>query len=499
MVKFRFTLFALLLMFSFFNSKSFAAPQLFLFVTKSENILGRPIHVEIYGVSLKGKITELNLDVLNKQFGVISDYVINDTQDKRWPNMPIQILKLKLYPKVTGEVVIPSLSINHIETKQQRIKILKGNTSVPKIELSTQTPYERQQMIFTVSITSQKPDARLSIKPEQIIESFDNTPLLFKRSKTQNGLYLLKIGWALSAFNSGQTTIKLPPIEYRVSGVLRKKFYLPSTTINVKPLPRYLPPTIPIGKISVQSDEFIEGAIYANSLSYWNITVRGQTNNIYNLPPILRQIKSNDDILFLPENSSYNIIKKERSVNSEKKYSIPIKPLHSGFLTLPQIKLQYFNPENGRIETVIYNAKPILVLSVFWRGVIIIFIVLLLGYLSFNIKKILSKLSFSKLKRTQALHILGKNNTVNDIREALHLISEAEDWNKNITTKQWAIYWKTRYQVDFNFDILISNISLLLYSSKNNPEQTALQLKKLIMNRKKHKFKISTSLKLLLQ
>lgn len=227
--------------------------QLILYTDKSESVLGRPIRVDLYAVNLKTKISDINLSILKKDFGVVIDYAINDTIDKRWPNKKIQILKFKLYPRKTGSISIPSIASKNISSKEKIILVTKGETSLPVITLPKTPPYTQQQFIVHVEILSSNSTSRLSIDKKYEIDNFESIALPFERSKNKEGLYKLKIGWALTAITSGQHNIYLPPIEYSVSGVSRKKFFLTSTSINIKALPSYLPPTIPVGKVSIQS------------------------------------------------------------------------------------------------------------------------------------------------------------------------------------------------------------------------------------------------------
>lgn len=459
---------AILLLFITLNSISFATPQLLLFTDKVISSLGRPIRAELYGISLNTKITEVNLDRLSKNFGVVTDYVINDTRDDRWPDKKIQILKLKLYPRHSGLIQIPSLSTNNVISKIRTIQITKGKTGEPKVIFTEKSPYHRQQIVVHVSVLSSEANSRLAIKEGQTIKGVDSTPLHFKRIKNDNGTYRLQIGWAISALKSGTLKLNFPPIEYSVSGVSRKQFYLPIREIKVKPLPAYLPPTIPVGKITIRSNLLTKYFLQTDSLSYWDIKISGQLNNAYRLPPILRQIKSSKQTQFLPSNTVRSVKATEDNVVSTAHYSIPFKSLKSGFLTLPNIQLQYFDPGNGKIITFNHQVKSAFVLSIFWRNLIIIFFGLLLIFIFIKGRNCWQQIKFSKQKRGQALNLLLQNDNIENIRKVTQLLAEAEHWPTNTTVSQWAGFWKDKYKVDDSFENLISQLSSLLYCSEKN-------------------------------
>jgi len=469
-----------------YSSVNINSEKLILYTDKSESILGRPIRVDLYGVNLKTKISDINLAVLNENFGVIIDYVINDTTDKRWPNKKIQILKFKLYPRQTGSIKIPGISSKNVSSQEKKIVVTKGKTSSPLIILPKNKLYEQQQLIIHVKVLSADSTSRLSIDKKPVIENFASMPLPFERSKNKDGMYVLKTGWALTALKSGHLNLKLPPIEYSVSGVSRKKFFLPSKLINIKALPLYLPPTIPIGKISIQSELSQNGLLQSNSISYWNIKLVGNLNDSYKLPPILRQIKSNSQIKFLPVNSTRSTKTTNNSLISVVNHSIPFKALNSGFLTFPEVQLQYFDPINGKINTLTHKAKGAFVLSLFWRILFSLVIALIFIYIFRIGYKKWGHFKFSKTKREQAIIVLQDNKT-DSIRESLRLLIEAEYWPQNITVTQWGEYWKNKYQVNDSFDDFIEELSSYFYSAseEHNVNELSLQLLTLIKNKNK--------------
>ena len=59
--------------------------------------------------------------------------------------------------------------------------------------LSSDTPYQRQQTLLTVSINSSEPSSRLSINDDSNIKYFNSTPLKFQRVRNADGTYTLKI------------------------------------------------------------------------------------------------------------------------------------------------------------------------------------------------------------------------------------------------------------------------------------------------------------------
>ena len=467
------------------NNISYATAQLILFTDKTEGTLGRPIRAELYGISLNTKITDINLQALSKDFGVITDYVTTNTTDKRWPNQPIQILKLKLYPRKAGKIIIPALTANHVISKNKQIYIKNEQTGVPLLSLSKVKPFQREQIVALINISSPDSTSRLTIKQNMDSADFESRPLHFKRIKKQNGSYQLQIGWTLSALKSGSLNLEFPPVEYSVSGILRKKFYLPKQTINVKVLPSYLPPTIPVGNISFKSRFSHTGILQPGTISYWNIELSGKQNNAYRLPAILKQIKSDSNVKFLPVNSERTTNSTYKNTISSVTHSIPFKANSSGLLKLPELHLQYFDPISEKIKTKLLQTENIIVLNLFLKSLILIIIFISLGYLLWQGYTLWQKYYLAKIKRNLAIQILQTNTSIKAIQKSIHLIAEAEYWSDNLTINQWGDLWGRKYKVNDNFTGLINHLNVCVYSvnDKNNINKVKQQLLESITNR----------------
>lgn len=477
---------------SFLTSTCIAAqsinkPQLILFTDKDKSILGRPIRAELYGISLKTKITDINLTELNHKFGIVTDYVIKDFTDERWPNQSVQVLKLKLYPKIIGDVIIPSLSADSVNSKSIKIHIDTDQTGIPNLRISTKQPYQRQQFIAKINIMTPESNARLAIKDESAINGFESKPLLFTREKENNGHYRLSIGWALTALKDGMHKLQLPAVEYSIDGVSRKQYFFPDQSMKIRKLPSYLPPTIPVGKISIQTQISPGWLLQTDSISYWTLKLRGNVNNSYRLPPILRQIKSNRNVKVFPVDSDYSDKVTNNSFESLVEHSIPFKALNSGLIKLPDLRLQYFDPDTGTIKAITYHQHTVLALSLSWLLVLALLIFITLFYLSKICFKKWSKLKYSKQQRKLAITLLKENKSTGSIRESIRHLSKAEDWPENLALQQWAKLWMSRYKTEADFNDFIIRLSAFLYSSHtdNNSKELSNRLLLLITDRKK--------------
>lgn len=498
MVKLKVLQFSFVVFIVSLSTLCFASPQLILLTDKKETEIGRPIRVEIVAVSLENKLSKIDLTSINNHFGIVTDYATDETQDARWPGETIQTLNLKLYPRQTGNLVIPVLKLGKYISKEKRIQINSGKFGKPQITISSNSPYTREQFTLHVTLFANELSTRLSVNNDENIPSFDNIPLKFKREKQSDGRYRLQTGWVLSALNNGMQNLQLPAIELSVSGVSRRKYYFPVQQINVKKLPSYLPPTIPVGKIDIQSKLSKSGLLKTDSVIYWQLQLKGKLINSYQLPPVLRQIKSNNRVKYFPATSKRMQDITERNLISSVTHSIPLKLLKSGFTELPKIKTQYFDPESGKIVNVSRTTTTKFSLNLYLQTLILLILLLAAGYLFKVLFKIWKLYHYSRQQRNLAIQLLQNSVMFSDIRDALKLISRSECWPNNLSLTQWQENWSKKYATDLTFRQLFNEISLACYSNEDfNKENLANIARKLVCvfeDRKSHKTNVKFNL-----
>lgn len=461
-------------------STAYAMPQLLLFTDNSEIEYGRPIRVELVGVSLKEKLSTINLKPLNLDFGIVTDFSINNTLDKRWSGQTVQILHIKLYPRKTGPVKIPSLSVGSTFSNEKTINVIPGNTLIREISLANQTPYAREQVILKITIESDNFNARLNMLDTEENSGFEVTPLEFKRSKLNNK-YILQTGLSVTPLVPGQQKLKIPPIEYSVDGIPRKLFYLEPQKLTIRKLPAYLPPTIPTDHISVKTSVSENGIYSTGSLYYWTITITTNTANTYRLPPVLQQIRSSDTFHFLPAESNRRVIVTQDNITSEAKHIIPFKVLNSGLSRLPKLKFQYFDPGSGTIKNTVYIAPDIFALNTVWKILLILSLLMLIIVISTKVYRVWVRYKLSAGITKKAKTLLQHAVSISELRDSIKLIAVAESWPVNSTITQWQKHWSEKYIINRDFEELISKISDTFYYNKNDADISLLS-KELLRN-----------------
>jgi len=464
---------------------SVAKPSLGIELKQATVEYGRPVYLKIIAEGLKADLSLLQLDALSAQFAIDSrdfesEIIQQNKQAQKQQNKEKgsaantrQILRLKMYPRQTGKLLIPAFTLDKSSSIEEDLTIIDAMNKSTNILLdstiSSTEVWQREQILISLTLSTAEEFA--TIKPGNLpVDGIEITALPVKRVWTENedgGISTITAGWSLLPLRSGISEIELPPVEYHLNGVVRRVFHLPKVKLKIRPLPPYLPPTIPVGKVDIISSLTPGKLLYTDDLAYWNISIESKSLTPYWLPPILRQIQSSDSIQFFPATSHRGMQPDNKGVHGQVNHTIPFKPLENGFLHLPSLKVQYFDPATGKLETLVHPAeKP------FSAGIIsrlltaLLLAVFILTLVSALFRHLHNRIRYRKL-RQQAIERIRQASTSRDVVAGLRLAGEAEGLPVNLSLTDWLAHWKMKYQTSPELDQTIRSLALLHYGSKN--------------------------------
>jgi hypothetical protein len=448
-----------------------AKPSLEIELKQTESEYGRPVYLKIIAEGLNSDLSQLKLDKLSAQFAIdTQDFESEEIQQaegllkqQKKANgktmISRQILRLKLYPRQTGKLLIPAFTLDKSISSEKELTILEASNKGSKIlldsKLSSTNVWQREQILVTLTLSTAEEFATIKLS-DQPVDGVEITALPIKRMWTENengGQSTITAGWSMLPLQAGLSEIELPPIEYHLSGVVRRVFHLPKIELSIRPLPSYLPPTIPVGKVDINSSITSDGltsaeVLYTDDLAYWNISIESKSLTPYWLPPILRQIQSAEDIQFFPATSSRSVKPDSNGVHGRVDHKIPFKSLQNGFADMPSLKIQYFDPATGRLETLLHNVKPAFSAGIIVRLLTALFITAFLLTLAMTLYRyLLGRIRYRKLHQ-QAILSIRQANTSADVVAGLRLAGEAEGWPVNLSLTDWLKLWKKKKQAD---------------------------------------------------
>ena len=463
-------------------------PSLEVQLKKSTGELGRPVYLKIIGQDIKTDLSMLSLHSLNEQFVLDSkdldtEIVEQDDQNSMQKSdgaIRRQTLSLKLYPRQMGELLIPSFSIEKLSSSEKMLMIQDAATDGTKISLdwnlTSSEVWQREQIVVSITLTS--PEQHATIKPaKQTVDGFEITPLPVKREWTkdkQRGRSRITAGWSLLPLKSGNMDVDLPAIEYHLSGVIRRTFYLPEINLTIHPLPTYLPPTIPVGKVQIESSVTPDGMLNTNELAYWNISIDSASLTPYWLPPVLRQIRSDDSIHFFPATSKRSMYPDNEGVHGRVTHTVPFKPLRNGYIDLPPLNLQYFDPDTGRLESIVHKGEKSLSTGILIHFLTVLFLIAVVLYLSRRLYRYFHTRFLYQKQRLFALETIRQATTHEDVLAGLRLAGKAEGWPSNLTLSEWLVHWTSKYQSNQTLKDCIETLSDCCYGQAEGNHLQAL-------------------------
>ena len=447
--------------------------------------LGRPVYLKIIGHDLQTDLSELPLTALESEFAIASADLNSESitvfNKKRQQDKAVQrqVLSLKLYPRKTGALSIPVFTIDKVNSEAQVIHVEEARSKGSGISLawkvSSTEAWQREQILVHLTLTTSDEFASLEYL-EQPVAGFEATPLPVTRKwidSKDGGHSLITAGWALLPLKPGPVAIELPPLQYRLGGVTRRVFYPPKTTVSIRPLPAYLPPTIPVGRIEISSSVSPAGWLYTDELAYWQLSLSSQTLSPYWLPPILRQLDSADQsIQFFPATSTRSSKPDNAGVHGKVEHLIPFKPLHNGLTQLPLLQVQYFDPFTGKIESAVHRPERSFALSSSVRLIGLLLVLAITFKLIISLYRSGRQYSLYRKQKNLAISQIKQANSARDLVSGLRQVAIAEGWPGNLCLGDWLQYWQQKYQAEKRLQDDLRTLTALLYGNKEDADKS---------------------------
>jgi hypothetical protein len=346
---------------------------------------------------------------------------------------------------------IPPLTFHGTRSQPVRIRVQPGQARGQAIrfdtELSTARPWQRQQVLLRVSITTAEAFASLRSEAPQL-PGFETVLLPPQRqSVSLNGQpgARLAIGWALFPLRPGRQQLELPVIDYRVGGVTRRRYYLPAITLEVRPLPPYLPPTVPVGRLSISSTVQPDHLIRPGQLGFWTVKLASPDLLPALLPAVLRQLQDSDGIHYLPAKSRRRTNPTATGVHGEVRHAIPFKARRNGPLALPDLEVQVFDPDAGRLVRLRHQPRRPWSLGLAWQGLFITLGLVMLYRLGRRAGRAVSAARQRRHLRRRALAQLQQAASPQQICAALRLYGRMLGWPRNLSLSAWQARWHEQF------------------------------------------------------
>ena len=268
-----------------------------------------------------------------------------DRQDAELSEMPNgqkqSVTRVRLYPRVSGNLELSSLALGGAIAKSQQVIVqpsVRNNIDATPVLHPVLPAYWTDQAIRLTVDVALHDEGNNVIANDFESEDFLVRTLKPERLKTSTGS-VIRLQWVLLTPHKGIYNIELPSIQQR--GRARFRYYLPKLKLNIKPLPAYIPATVPVGRINVSSELVNE----KNQPALWELKIE----NSGRLPSHIEGVQTFFDQLEIP-NKNISIKNQINSLTGKvtRTFEIQIPDWNLGYVN--EIEITYFDTTTGRLE-----------------------------------------------------------------------------------------------------------------------------------------------------
>lgn len=427
--------------------------------------LGKPINITITARDIKKNLASINIKSLEENFGV---YVI-ESANKSENNINTQELKIELYPHRIGKHEIPSVALGNHKSVTVPITIIAAKEKKQTLKFSFSTSassiWQRQQIIMATHIVTHSKFANIKLD-DFVQEGFESYKLKSSREDLGNGMYRLSSGWAIYPLIAGTQNISFPAVNYRLRGKVQRKFIPANIQLNVLKLPSYIPPLMPVGKITIDS---LIAAGSDNPEKSHTVSVNISSNTV--LPTTLPNLPQNyilDSNINAGEITS-NIIHKEKNniPSTSIQHSVPVAFKRSGIYYFPELTLKYFDITSGRIVTATGNPINTLIILPWLRNSLFIIMLAILTMIIITANKRINIFLLLRKERKRIIKATLVAKSPHELHKLLNKYAHTYNWGDNMTLNNWLTAWEKNRRSAAKE--LIDRLSSACYSGQTQP------------------------------
>lgn len=455
----------------FFSGGSSAAPQLQVKVDKAASLLGEPVLVEINAIDMPASLSSMNLDKLKQDFDIFSINSNLQVQKSKGRARKIETMSLTLYPLRSGKLHLPALSFHGKQSRMVEIAIGESGKQTPQVvfktAIDTAQPVVRQA--FTLALEIVDDGSRQWAAPPEL----EATGLYQRRlAETQREENIAGIrytvhryAWSMMPLRDGKLKISFPMLDAFKFGA-RQRYPVAPVKLDATPVPAYLPVQVPIGKPDV-IPEPLSTELALNRPINWTFSVSGSGISAEGLSKLLSTLHSNESMHIYPLEISVDMNNRATTATQLLRVTLPLVPLRTGKLTMPDINFPYYEPERGMMQSVLLPGATVEVFDPVWQRIRIIILVLLV-FAGLVVAGYQGYIKFRHLRRKrQCLHAIKISRTANELSKGLIQFAGDVVLQPHFTLQQWLQNMQQKYAFDERLVELVTRLASAQYGVEN--------------------------------
>ena len=368
-----------------------------LSIKPTKLMLGEPITVTIVGEHRANLFAGLDWQRFEQDF-VLYD-VDSDSERIKVRLYPLKSGVLNIQGQTVGRMILPDININVTANPEVLVHWFGPNSVVNSTTPSTSTStsmtslYAHQQTVWKADV--QVKDMAHKISYEQRAPTMNSSVTTYLQAlpvdsqttffgdikESQTGLPSAKTetlvasyevkDWSTSARQ--RVLLHSPAVVVKNRSNRRWYFFDKPNEVILKPLPSFLPMTIPVGHLDWQSEP-IDQIHTVGELHYWTWQLQGHgltqayMNSVAH--QLVAQIKHDPQIEWLSDSRETSMQFTREGMQSTLSLRLPYRVNQPGLVSLPVLQLRYFNPLVEKLEVILSPETTVLALPawVVWMG-----------------------------------------------------------------------------------------------------------------------------------
>jgi hypothetical protein len=417
-----------------------AAAALQVSVLSPQVELGKPVWVTLHSNQTKVSLDTLDIRPWQRDFVLARERELVLADDNR-----SQRLRLQLFPLHQGQFELPALSFLTQHSSAIAIEVSAARdakTQAPidfACKLPSLRPWQQQAVNVACTITTANAYAVFNL-PRDNVNGVQLLPMQQQQyavHETLEAQTRYQLGWVLLPEHAGEVQVQLPPIQYVRDGVVTHQFYVPPLALQVQALPAWLPGTIPVGRVSVDAYRLTQAWLSTSVLS--RLQLRLQLTGV--APPLIpdypQQLHSDRAMQFYAPQRQLHTRIDSHGLQHQLMYDIPVVARQLGRYRLPDLRVQYFDPDSGTLKTRVIHGQSVLVLNGAVKVLVLLMLAVALAWAAHRLGRWLLRYWRRAQTYRLALQQLTQPASLPTIRAVMQTMARAEGWSMNLSYLQW--------------------------------------------------------------
>jgi len=470
-----------------------------LSIKPTEVMLGKPVTVTIVGEHRANLFAGLDWQRFEQNF-VLYD-VDSNSERIKVIFYPLASGLLKIKGQTAGRMVLPDIDIKVTPNPEVSINWFGPNSTTNST--SSTSLYAHQQAVWRAEV--QVTDRAHKVTYEQRESAINSSVRTYLQdlpvdsqatfmggvNEDQAGAPTGKTETLVASYEvkEWQTSepqkvlLHSPVVVVKNRSNRRWYFFDKPSSVILKPLPNFLPLTVPVGTIEWQSEP-TDKILTEGDLHYWTWRLQGKgltqayMNSVAH--QLVAQIGYSRQIEWLSDSTETSMKFTREGMLSALTLRLPYRVTQPGLVSLPALQLRYFNPQTERLEVILHPETTVLALPawIVWIGewlllmlsVLVIFIGLLTvkqAWLNWRLQQV--------IKQATSVDALWQG-LINWRRNQSYQAWSILKWSQNSADKMpsqdvskqslghWAHWYVERFGDSLEFVELMKELNFMLYA-----------------------------------